>query len=292
MNNFSVSRRYNSFEDLKSNPPVADVYLTGSDQVWNSIHNRGIDKVFYLAFAPEGKKKCAYAASFGMSEVPQEETEETKNLLQSYNSISVREFSNVDILNKLGILNVQGAVSEHYDITKTAVENMNIEAKVESVRYADEVAKCDGIIISGGESTVIGKIIQRRGIDTVIKENNIPVFGTCAGMVLLAKKTDFDQPLIGLMDIDVERNAFGRQKDSFESMLSFLDEDYLGVFIRAPAVKDYDKSKDNIQVLSELDGKVVAIKQDHNIAIAFHPELTDDTRIHEYFIQEILDCVV
>ncbi|WP_415953633.1 pyridoxal 5'-phosphate synthase glutaminase subunit PdxT [Methanobrevibacter woesei] len=192
----------------------------------------------------------------------------------------------------IGILNVQGAVSEHYDVTKTAVENMNIEAKVESVRYADEVAKCDGIIISGGESTVIGKIIQRRGIDTVIKENNIPVFGTCAGMVLLAKKTDFDQPLIGLMDIDVERNAFGRQKDSFESMLSFLDEDYLGVFIRAPAVKDYDKSKDNIQVLSELDGKVVAIKQDHNMAIAFHPELTDDTRIHEYFIQEILDCVV
>lgn len=191
----------------------------------------------------------------------------------------------------IGILNVQGAVSEHYDITKTAVENMNIEAKVESVRYADEVAKCDGIIISGGESTVIGKIIQRRGIDAVIKENNIPVFGTCAGMVLLAKKTDFDQPLIGLMDIDVERNAFGRQKDSFESMLSFLDEDYLGVFIRAPAVKDYDKSKDNIQVLSELDGKVVAIKQNHNMAIAFHPELTDDTRIHEYFIQEILDCV-
>ena len=124
MNNFSVSRRYNSFEDLKSNPPVADVYLTGSDQVWNSIHNRGIDKVFYLAFAPEGKKKCAYAASFGMSEVPQEETEEIKNLLQSYNSISVREFSNVDILNKLGILNVQQVLDPTLLLSKIDWEKM------------------------------------------------------------------------------------------------------------------------------------------------------------------------
>lgn len=88
----------------------------------------------------------------------------------------------------IGILNLQGAVSEHYDITKKAIENMGIEAEAISVRYADEVANCDGVIISGGESTVIGKIIKERGIDKVIKDNRIPVFGTCAGMVLLGKK--------------------------------------------------------------------------------------------------------
>ena len=191
----------------------------------------------------------------------------------------------------IGILNLQGAVSEHYDITKKAIENMSIEAEAVSVRYADEVASCDGVIISGGESTVIGKIIKERGIDKVIKDNKIPVFGTCAGMVLLGKKTDFDQPLLGIMDISVKRNAFGRQVDSFESPLSILGEDYLGVFIRAPSLDDYDKSKDDIEVLSRLDDEIVAIQQGHNIAIAFHPELTDDTRIHEYFIEEVLNCV-
>ena len=183
----------------------------------------------------------------------------------------------------IGILNLQGAVSEHYDITKKAIENMGIEAEVISVRYADEVANCDGVIISGGESTVIGKIIKERGIDKVIKDNRIPVFGTCAGMVLLGKKTDFDQPLLGIMDISVKI-------DSFESPISILGEDYLGVFIRAPSLDDYDKTKEDIKVLSKLDDEIIAIQQEHNIAIAFHPELTDDTRIHEYFIEEVLNC--
>ena len=191
----------------------------------------------------------------------------------------------------IGILNLQGAVSEHYDITKKAIENMGIEAEVVSVRYADEIASCDGVIISGGESTVIGKIIKERGIDKVIKDNKIPVFGTCAGMVLLGKKTDFDQPLLEIMDISVKRNAFGRQVDSFESPISILGEDYLGVFIRAPSLDDYDKTKKDIKVLSKLDDEIVAIQQGHNIAIAFHPELTNDTRIHEYFIKEVLNCV-
>ena len=92
------------------------------------------------------------------------------------------------------------------------------------------------------------------------------------------------------MDISVKRNAFGRQVDSFESPLSILGEDYLGVFIRAPSLDDYDKSKDDIEVLSRLDDEIVAIQQGHNIAIAFHPELTNDTRIHEYFIEEVLNC--
>ena len=190
---------------------------------------------------------------------------------------------------KIGILNLQGAVSEHYDITKNAVKNMGVDVDVESVRYAEDVESCDGLIISGGESTVIGKLIHQRGIDEVIKKNDIAVFGTCAGMVLLGKKTDFDQPLIGLMDISVKRNTYGRQKDSFESPIEIFGQEYLGVFIRAPALESYDESKDDIEVLSELDGEVIAIRQGHNIAISFHPELTDDTLIHEYFIDLVLN---
>ena len=93
---------------------------------------------------------------------------------------------------KIGILNLQGAVSEHFEITNKAVENLELEIEVEAVRYSEDVKTCDGIIISGGESTVIGKLIEKRGIDKIIKDNDIPVFGTCAGMVLLGKKTDFN----------------------------------------------------------------------------------------------------
>ena len=190
---------------------------------------------------------------------------------------------------KIGILNLQGAVSEHYDITKKAVENMGVDVDVEYVRYADDVADCDGLIISGGESPVIGKLIHKRGIDKVIKDNNISVFGTCAGMVLLGKKTDFDQPLLGLMDITVKRNTYGSQKDSFESPIEIFGKEYMGVFIRAPVLESYDESKDDIEVLSTFDDEVIAIQQGQHIAISFHPELTEDTLIHEYFIREVLN---
>jgi 5'-phosphate synthase pdxT subunit len=193
---------------------------------------------------------------------------------------------------KIGILNLQGAVSEHYDMTKLAIQHSGIEASCENVRYADDVKSCDGIIISGGESTVIGKIIFERGIDKVIKENNIPVFGTCAGVVLLAKEIDFkDQKTLEMMDINVKRNAFGSQRNSFETEINILGEKFNGVFIRAPSILDYDKTKDDIEVLSTLDSKVIAIKQGHNIACTFHPELTDNTLIHEYFLKEVEKCV-
>lgn len=189
---------------------------------------------------------------------------------------------------KIGILNLQGAVSEHYDITQKAVKNMGVDVEVESVRYAEDVETCDGLIISGGESTVIGKLIHQRGIDEVIKNNDIAVFGTCAGMVLLGKKTDFDQPLIGLMDISVKRNTYGRQKDSFESPIEIFGKEYLGVFIRAPALDDYDHSKEDIEVLSVLDDEIIAIQQGPHLAISFHPELTEDTLVHEYFIRGVI----
>ena len=186
---------------------------------------------------------------------------------------------------KIGILNLQGAVSEHYDMTKKAIGKLGVDIEVESVRYAEDIETCDGIIISGGESTVIGKLIHERGIDKVIKQNNIPVFGTCAGMVLLGKKTDFDQPLMGLMDISVKRNRYGSQKNSFEAPIEIFGQEYLGVFIRAPSLESYDRTKKDIKILSKFDGEIIAIQQGRNIAISFHPELTDDTLIHEYFIK-------
>ncbi|MGN0093174.1 MAG: pyridoxal 5'-phosphate synthase glutaminase subunit PdxT [Methanobrevibacter sp.] len=193
---------------------------------------------------------------------------------------------------KIGILNLQGAVSEHYDMMRLAIKHLGIEACCENVRYAEDVESCDGVVISGGESTVIGKIIFERGIDKVIKKNNIPVFGTCAGVVLLARNIDFkDQKTLEMMDIDVERNAFGSQKNSFETEISILGEKFNGVFIRAPSIIDYDKTKKDIEVLSRLDNQVIAIKQGHNIACTFHPELTDNTLIHEYFIKEVEKCV-
>ena len=195
------------------------------------------------------------------------------------------------VMVKVGILNLQGAVSEHYDMARKAVEKLGVDVDVVPVRYADDVRTCDGIIISGGESTVIGKLIHKRGIDKVIKDNSIPVFGTCAGMILLGKKTDFNQPLLGLMDIDVKRNKYGRQKDSFEVTIEIFDQKYPGVFIRAPSLESYDESKDDIKVLSKVDGEIIAIQQGNNIAMSFHPELTDDTLIHEYFIKTILDSV-
>lgn len=189
---------------------------------------------------------------------------------------------------KIGILNLQGAVSEHYDLTKKAIEKLGLDIDVETVRYSGDVKTCDGIIISGGESTVIGKLINERGIDKAIKDNDIPVFGTCAGMILLGKKTDFNQPLLGLMDINVKRNNYGRQKDSFEAEIDIFNEKFPGVFIRAPSLESYDKSKGNIKVLSTFNGKIIAIQQEKNIAISFHPELTENTLIHEYFIKNIL----
>ncbi len=188
---------------------------------------------------------------------------------------------------KIGILNLQGDVSEHYEITKKALEDMNIEADIFKVKTPEEVSKCDGIIISGGESTVIGKLMEQTGIKNVILNRNIPVLGTCAGMVLLAKKTDYEQPLLGLIDMEVKRNAFGRQKVSFEDNIEIFGEKFKGVFIRAPYIESVGE---NVDILSKYNEKIIAVKSGKHIATAFHPELTGDTRIHKYFIKEVLNC--
>ncbi|AIS31470.1 MULTISPECIES: pyridoxal 5'-phosphate synthase glutaminase subunit PdxT [Methanobacterium] len=191
---------------------------------------------------------------------------------------------------KIGILNLQGDVSEHQTMTQQAALKRGLEAEVLKVKTATEVAACDGIIISGGESTVIGRLIKENGIDKVLKEKKIPVMGTCAGMVLLGRETDFQQPLLGLIPMKVKRNGFGRQKLSFEADLKLksMETQYPGVFIRAPFA--YEVGEGAV-VLGQIQDKIIAVAYKNYLATAFHPELTEDTRIHEYFIEEVLNCV-
>jgi 5'-phosphate synthase pdxT subunit len=164
---------------------------------------------------------------------------------------------------------------------------MNLKVDVLKVKITEDVSKCDAIIISGGESTVIGKLMEDTGIGKIIVDKKIPVMGTCAGMVLLAKRTDYEQPLLGLVDMEVKRNAFGRQKVSFEDEIEIFGDKFQGVFIRAPHI---EKVGENVDILSKYNEKIIAVKSGKYIATAFHPELTGDTLIHRYFIKEALDC--
>jgi pyridoxal 5'-phosphate synthase pdxT subunit len=189
---------------------------------------------------------------------------------------------------KIGVLDLQGDVSEHLEMTKKATENMNINAEILRVKTAQEVAECNAIIISGGESTVIGKLMEEESIIKVIKQNKVPVLGTCAGMILLGRETDYQQSLMGLIPMKVKRNGFGRQKLSFEAEINIFGDTYPGVFIRAPYAYEVGEEAN---ILSQIQDKVVAVAHNGNLAIAFHPELTEDTRIHEYFIEEVAKCV-
>lgn len=189
---------------------------------------------------------------------------------------------------KIGILNLQGDVFEHFQATIKALDQMNVQAQVKKVKTSSEVSECQGIIISGGESTVIGKLIQQENLLPVIKNGKIAVLGTCAGMVILGTKTDYNQPLLGLIDMKVKRNGFGRQKLSFEKEIEIFNHKYPGVFIRAPYAEKIGKK---VKILSRIGDKIVAVQSGSYIATAFHPELTEDTKIHEYFIKEVLRCV-
>jgi 5'-phosphate synthase pdxT subunit len=189
---------------------------------------------------------------------------------------------------QIGILDLQGDVQEHFNTTLKALDKMKIQAKVLKVKTSSEVSKCQGLIISGGESTVIGKLLKEEGIDQVITDYKITVMGTCAGMVVLGRSTGYEQPLLGLIDIQVKRNGFGGQKLSFEEVIKIFDQNYNGIFIRAPYAS---KVGDGVKILAKLKDKIVAVQEGRYIATAFHPELTEDTRIHEYFIKEVLKCV-
>lgn len=188
----------------------------------------------------------------------------------------------------VGVLGLQGDFQKH-------IEMLQRFERISSaiVRTPEEIASCDGLIIPGGESTTVGKLMVRYGVDEAIRRRaseGMAVFGTCTGMILLAKDIEgTDQHRLGLMDITVRRNAFGRQVDSFECDLCIPavsnGEPVRAVFIRAPYVTEV---RDGARVLARLDsGEIVMVQQDRIVAAAFHPELTDDIRVHEYFLSLI-----
>jgi 5'-phosphate synthase pdxT subunit len=195
---------------------------------------------------------------------------------------------------RIGVIAIQGNVEEHIDSLRYALKQANREADIITIKHAGIVPTCDALIIPGGESTTLGRFMEREGIACEIRnaaQKGVAIMGTCAGLVLLAKHGDeqvekTNQALLGLMDIKVNRNAFGRQKDSFESMIDFkgFNEQFRALFIRAPSIIDCGKG---VEILSKYNGIIVAAKQKNLLALAFHPELTDDPRIHHYFLKMI-----
>ena len=195
---------------------------------------------------------------------------------------------------RIGVIAIQGNVEEHINAIQKAVKNADKPIEVIRIKHKGIVHGCEAIIIPGGESTTLGKLMEREGILSEIKiaaKKGVPILGTCAGLVLLAKYGDKQvektkQSLLGLMDIRVNRNAFGRQKESFEVPLSFkgLDEPYKAVFIRAPCITECGKG---VEILAEYKNTIVAARQGNVLALAFHPELTADLRIHQYFLKMI-----
>jgi pyridoxal 5'-phosphate synthase pdxT subunit len=185
---------------------------------------------------------------------------------------------------RVGILALQGDVREHASALAAA------GAEVVEVRRAGELAAVDGLVLPGGESTTIGRLLRIFELLEPLREAvaaGLPVYGSCAGMILLARDVldgRPDQPLIGGLDIVVRRNAFGRQVDSFEADLEVVGVDgppLHAVFIRAPWV---EKAGDAVEVLARVGEHPVAVRQDHLLATSFHPELTGDTRMHELFV--------
>jgi len=188
---------------------------------------------------------------------------------------------------KIGVLALQGDFAEHIHMFK----NIGVEAV--EVRLPEHLADLDGLVIPGGESTTIGKLATAYGLMEPLRVFGAQkaIWGTCAGAIFLSKDAHRNQPLLGLMDITVERNAFGRQVASFETdlvipVLNQIDPDgvpYHAVFIRAPLIESVDGEA---EILAKLpDGRIVAAQERNLLATSFHPELTPDDRFHRYFVQ-------
>ncbi len=190
-------------------------------------------------------------------------------------------------MTKIGVLALQGAFIEHEHMLRA------LGATVVQVRLPQQLDDLDGLIIPGGESTTIGKLAVAYGLIEPLRQfaQHRPTWGTCAGMIFLAKDIGIDrQPILGVMDITVNRNAFGRQADSFEADLTIAaldDVPFHAVFIRAPIAT---AAAPHVRVLSQLDdGRIVAAQQGHLLATAFHPELTEDPRLHAYFLKIVAE---
>jgi 5'-phosphate synthase pdxT subunit len=195
---------------------------------------------------------------------------------------------------KIGVVAFQGAVSEHITILSKTFSKLKIQGSIIEVRKKEDLKDLSGLIIPGGESTTISKLIKKSDMKSEIQkkaEEGMPIFGTCAGCILLAKEGDEEvkkskTELLNLMDMKITRNAFGRQKESFETQIQIagLEEPYKAVFIRAPAILD---AWGETKILSKYQDKIIMARQNNLLAASFHPELTNDIRVHELFLKMI-----
>lgn len=189
-------------------------------------------------------------------------------------------------MTQIGVLALQGDFAEHI----AAFQRLGVSAR--EVRRPEELPGLDGLVIPGGESTTLGRLMSDSGLLEPLRElsqDGLPVWGTCAGLIVLARRTtDLQWPTLEALDIAVRRNAFGRQVDSFETDVpvpALGTKAFPAVFIRAPVIEEVS---DGVQVLATLDdGRPVAVRQGNTLATAFHPELTQDERFHRYFLEMI-----
>lgn len=185
---------------------------------------------------------------------------------------------------RIGVLALQGAVAEHIRM----IEHCGAEGEI--IKRTEQLAALDGIILPGGESTTIGRLMAAYGFIDALRDfagQGKAIFGTCAGMIVLAKRIEGeDRVHLGLMDIAVQRNAFGRQRESFEAALDVngINHPVQAVFIRAPLILE---AGEQVDILSAYDGQIVAARQDRLLVTSFHPELTDDPSMHAYFIEHM-----
>lgn len=192
---------------------------------------------------------------------------------------------------RIGVLAVQGAVSEHADALRRAGQAVGQDVEVVTVRRPEDLEGVAGLVIPGGESTTISRLLRSTGLQPTVtkraRDGDLAVFGTCAGLVLISSRASHDVQekdvhQLGLLDAEVDRNAFGRQRESFETT---LDIEGIGpmpcVFIRAPALEEVGPG---VEVLARFKDRIVAARKGNVLGAAFHPELTPDTRLHEMFI--------
>ncbi|MGD6885025.1 pyridoxal 5'-phosphate synthase glutaminase subunit PdxT [Staphylococcus shinii] len=182
---------------------------------------------------------------------------------------------------KIGVLALQGAVREHIrHIELSGHEGI-------AIKRTEQLDDIDGLILPGGESTTLRRLMNLYGFKEALQQSTLPMFGTCAGLIVMAKHIVGEEGYLDKLDITVQRNSFGRQVDSFESELNVqgIAEDIEGVFIRAPHI---EATHGEVSVLSTVGEKIVAVQEGQYLGVSFHPELTDDYRMTQYFIEEIV----
>jgi len=200
---------------------------------------------------------------------------------------------------KVGILSIQGDIEENSNAIKESFKELEIEGTVVYMKDLEDLEEIDGLIIPGGESTVIGMLLFLKGVqpDLIRKkvQEGLPILGTCAGLIMLSNKAydktigETKQALLKVLDVTIERNAFGRQHESFESELdiSYLGErKFNGVFIRGPAITEIGN---DVEIIAEYDKKIVAVRQNNILGTSFHPELANDNRFHTNLVKLMID---